>query len=389
MAVDDEVFYNILGEEVSRSNLVQEMIDYYSLKLSVGDTRVTDFNEGSEIRNLLEAFAVDVYVLMELCNEAGRIAFIDTSYGEWLDRIGANPFVQLSRNTGDYSTGFVSFSIPAVSSNAVTIPEGTVVLSTDNGLEYGTNREAVIAVGETSVTVAVTCLTVGADGDCPADTVTVIDNDYVDVVGLSVTNSDNITGGVDYEDDDAYRERLLAFVRKDDFGSMGYYIDLCEAVEGVHDVLLVNDASYTKKILVNGDVKPTPDTVLVDVLSAVSDTENLVIGHSFTVDKPSYTTVALTVNLTVEDSDDLTSADVTTLLEDFFNGGERIVGLEFDGLNIGEAVSKNALYGALELFDTVVSVEALYNSSEVTTISVDADKVLKLGTLTINITEAS
>jgi len=85
----------------------------------------------------------------------------------------------------------------------------------------------------------------------------------------------------------------------------------------------------------------------------------------------------------------LTTTDVTTLLEDFFNGGERIVGLEFDGLNIGEAVTKNALYGALELFDTVVSVEVLYNSSEVTTISVDADKVLKLGTLTINITEAS
>ena len=52
------------------------MIEYYNQKLEIGETKVTDFNEGSEIRNLLESFAVDLYDLMEDNYEATKIAFI-------------------------------------------------------------------------------------------------------------------------------------------------------------------------------------------------------------------------------------------------------------------------------------------------------------------------
>jgi len=390
MAVDDEVFYNILGEEVSRSLLVQQMIDYYTLKLQVGETKVTDFNEGSEIRNILEAFAVDIYMLMELVNEAGRIAFVETAEGEWLDKHGANPYIQLTRHTGEYSTGFVTFSIPDISTNAITIPEGTIVLSTDNGLEYSTNIETVIPVGETSVTVACTCLTTGEDGDCPAGSISIVNNDYTNIVGLSVVNEDNFSGGVDYEDDDDYRARLLEFIRKDDFGSLPYYTELAENVSGVHDVLLVDDASYTKKILVNGDVKPTPDGVLTDVLTAFSDTNNIIVGQSFIVDKPTYTLVDLVVNVVVDDLDDLSSSDVETLLNNFFDGGDDIVGLEFDGLSIGESLTKNALYSAFFIIDTVQSVLVKVNGSndEITEVTCGATAVLKLDDLTVNITEA-
>ena len=75
MALEEVSFYNIVGEEVNLSNIVNQMIDYYDQKLEVGETRVTDFNEGSEIRNLLEAVAVLGFAVLEDENEAGKLPF--------------------------------------------------------------------------------------------------------------------------------------------------------------------------------------------------------------------------------------------------------------------------------------------------------------------------
>ena len=75
MPIEEDTFYDVNGYEVSRTNLVQQMIDYYNDKLMIGETRVTDFNEGSEIRNLLEAVAVDVYNLMEELNDLSSSSY--------------------------------------------------------------------------------------------------------------------------------------------------------------------------------------------------------------------------------------------------------------------------------------------------------------------------
>ena len=94
MAIEEEVFINSMGEEVSITNLVNEMINYYALKVGAGESKVTDFNEGSEIRNLLESFAVDLYVLLLNQEQLTQICFVETAEGEWLGKHGANPFVQ-------------------------------------------------------------------------------------------------------------------------------------------------------------------------------------------------------------------------------------------------------------------------------------------------------
>ena len=78
MAIDDVSFFTVTGEEISREYLVNQMIGYYNMKLGIGETKVTDFNEGSEIRNLLESIAIDSYIIMEDKNELSKIAFIET-----------------------------------------------------------------------------------------------------------------------------------------------------------------------------------------------------------------------------------------------------------------------------------------------------------------------
>lgn len=382
MAVDDVSFYTVTGEEISRGILVQQMIDFYQLALSVGDTKITDFNEGSEIRTLLESIAVDVYALMEETDEVSRIAFVETADGEWLDKHGSNPLIGLPRELGQVSTGTVTFTIPEATTSEVVIPIDTIVISEETGLEYSTSSDAIINVGDTDTTVMVECLVEGVDGNADAGTVTLFDDDSSLYNGLTVNNESSFTGGVDYEEDEEYRERLLSYLRKDDFGSIGYYETLCNGIDGVHDVLLVSDTTYTRKVLVNGDVKPTPDSIMADVLEVMSDTNNLVLGHTFTVDKPTYVTVDLTVNLTV--SSEVDEDDLSELLSAIFDGGEVLSGLMYDGVGIGETLRKNALYGAFDVIDSVESVEILSDGVEIEDLVVEPGEVLKLGTVTFN-----
>nr|MCR5504107.1 baseplate J/gp47 family protein [Elusimicrobiaceae bacterium] len=294
MAIEEEVFINSMGEEVSITNLVNEMINYYALKVGVGESKVTDFNEGSEIRNLLESFAVDLYVLLLNQEQLTQICFVETAEGEWLDKHGANPFVQLPREAGSVASGFITFTIPYALTSELNIPAGTVVASSETGLEYETLSDVILGIGETSVTSSIESLTIGEDCNAGVGDIDTLVSD-IGVNGVTVTNEDPVSGGVDYEEDDEYRNRLLSYIRKDDFGSIGYYTTLCEAVNGVHDVSLIDATGYTKKVLVNGDVKPTSDTVLLEVLGVLTSTDNLVLGHSFIVDKPDYVTKNLTV----------------------------------------------------------------------------------------------
>ena len=380
LPIEEDTFYDVNGYEVSRTNLVQQMIQYYDEKLSIGETNVTDFNEGSEIRNLLEAIAVDVYNLMEDRQLLTEIAFVETAEGEWLDKHGANPFVQLPRFTGDYATGFVTFSIPEVMTSDVIIPLGTIVVSTDNSLQYETDSDLIIAVGETEITGSATCLTVGVDGNCLENTITLIEDETIGVNGLTVNNNEAFTGGLDYEEDDLYRQRLLEFIRKDDFGSLPYYTKLCTDVDGVHDVLFVDATGYTKKALVNGYVKPTPDTVLADVLEVLTIPDNIVVNHTFTVDKPDYVEHDFTINLsvTVEQDEDFLNNFITSIFDGVGLEGE----ISFDGVGIGETLTKETFYNCFNAIFEVESVEVLEDGVEIEDLTVDEDEVLQLGTVT-------
>lgn len=382
MSVDDVSFVTVNGEEVSRGILVQQMINFYQQKLRVGDTRVTDFNEGSEIRTLLESFAVDLYTLMEEMDDVTRIAFVETADGEWLDKHGSNPLVSLPRELGQKATGTVVFTIPEETTGVVVVPIDTILVSSETGLEYATLADAEIPVGETTTTCMVEALSEGVDGNAEPATVTLFDDASTLYNGLTVSNPDSFEGGLDYEEDDEYRERLLAYIRKDDFGSIGYYETLCTGVDGVHDVVLVDDPTYTRMVLVNGDTKPTPDLVLADVLEVLTDPNNIVLGHSFTVDKPVYVVKDLTVELNV--SVEVAEDDLLELLQAIFEGGEAISGASFDGLRIGETLPRISLYESFDLIEAVESVQILENGVEIGDLSVEDDECLQLGEVTFH-----
>ena len=380
-SLNDESFYNILGEEISRNGLVQQMINFYGLLLEVGETRITDFNEGSEIRNFLETIAVDHYVILEDQNEHAKITFIDTAYGEWLDKHGQHPAIRLERNQGAEAVGEVTFTIPSVSTEQTIIPEGTLLASTETGLQFSTDYDAVIEIGDLNVDVQCTCMSVGEDGNVVSGSIDLIDDDFIDVHGITVTNTDAFTGGVDYEEDEAYRARLLEYVRREDFGSLPYYINLAETVPGVHDVKLVDEVGVSKKILVNGDVKETSDTLLVDVLTRFSDTRNLGINHTFNVAKPTF--VKYSLEVTVDVDAELPSGTFEDLLVKYVDGGYSTFDgrIEFNGVRIGQSITKDEFVNALKIIGNVADVTITIKNASSTSVdicSVEADEVVEI-----------
>ena len=187
MVLGDESFYTVTGEEVNRTILLQTMIDFFNDKYP--DTEITDFNEGSEIRNILESIAVDIYHLERNDMETTRIAFLTTAYGSWLDLIGESK--GYPRIIGLSSSGYVTFSIPDAINEEIVIPFNTIVVSEVTGLQFNTTMEAVISIGETSVDVPVQCVIHGSKGNAAVNTVTLF-ADVKPYNALSVTNPEEL-----------------------------------------------------------------------------------------------------------------------------------------------------------------------------------------------------
>lgn len=380
----DESFYNVLGEEIKRSFLLQFMIDTFNKKYP--DSQITDFNEGSEIRNTLESISADVFHLERNDQDILRAVFLSTSYGRWLDLFGEE--LNRPRDYGSVSTGNVIFTIPEPATQEITIPDGTILLDSETGIEFVTSGDAVISIGETSTTCLAVSVIIGLNTNSKADKITVF-RDNPPVSSLTVTNPEAMTGGRNAELDEEYRERLLAVRAEDNFGSIQHYTNLGENVDGVHDVILTDSTNYTGKIIVNGDSKPLPSDVLANVASVYNTQANLVYNQTFEVEEVEYTTIPL--EMTVGVTEEVDEEIFTDVLEVLFNGGyfesastSRNIEINYQGLNINEQLTNYQILTIIEALKFVVQVTSLTSDGELfKELIPDTNTVLKLGTVTI------
>lgn len=379
----EEGFYNITGELVTTDFLVQKMINSFYEKYP--DANITDFNEGSQIRNFLESMASELYHLEFKDQQLVQLAFLTTMLGSYLDLKGEE--LQTPRILGSSSVGNVTFSIPEAQTIEITIPAGTVLVDSETGYYFNTTAETRINIGDTSCSVSAVSQVIGEAANSRAGKITVFrDNKPSEL--LSVTNENAFTGGTDYEEDEAYRERLLAKQGEDSFGSREYYIRLGESVDGVHDVLLTDAEGYTGKVLVNGDEKPLDDDILALVVAQYIE-PNLVYKQTFLVEECDYTEVDLEITAGVyEEVDDQFFIDV---LEVLFNGGVYVsestsqnLNLNYPGLRINESLTVYQLLTALEVPRFVSQITNITSDSETfNKLTPDENECLKLGTVTI------
>ena len=105
-------------------------------------------------------------------------------------------------------------------------------------------------------------------------------------------------------------------------------------------------------------------------------------NHTFTVDVPTYVSVDLTVNLGVTEI--LDESELDELVYAVFDGGEAIDGAIFDGLNIGEGLSRTTLYDSFDLIESVETIEILCDGEALSDLSVNPGEVLKVDSVTFN-----
>lgn len=334
-------FYSVKGNEISKEAIVAEFINNYKGTL-------TDFNEGSEIRNLIEAFAVYAMGLEERMNDLLYVVDVMNADGEYLDLIASQPRINMERIEGVQSTGYVTFTIQHALLEDLLIPAGTV-LTSDTGLDFETVTDNVILPGELSRDCMVQSIDVGVENNIPANSILTKIDGYDAVDGFTVSNPQPFIGGLDYEEDDAFRDRIIANLSLQKFGSKPYYISmLMNEFSTAHDILFdTTDENYTAVVTPNSYGSTTEQEELEQELMAYLVNENnILLGHSFTVLSP----VEKEIVVTVSDEGVFSELEneVKEIITKYVTGGSlSFAVMEYSGLNLGVRIYADDLKEAI------------------------------------------
>ncbi len=356
-------FYDIKGNEISKDGIVSEFINNYTGNL-------TDFNEGSEIRNLLEAFAVYAMGNEERMNDLLYAVDIMNADGEYLDLLASQPRIDMERIEGVEATGTVLFTIRNALLEELLIPAGTIVTA-ENGMDFETVTDNIIMPGELGIECMVEAIEVGVDGNIPAGSILTKIDGYDAVEGFTVTNEDAFSGGVDYEEDDVFRDRIIEEMSLQKFGSRPYYKSaLANEYPEAHDILFTTPPpGYHAWVIPNTyDGDDAQSKLTLDVASYLSNENNIMLGHKFYVTSPSAKTLNISFIGTAGSSTGLYIAlpDYSTdtvnkakqLINAYFTGSSvDFATLEYKGLNLKEEWSMNDLTELLSVLGEVTITE--------------------------------
>lgn len=156
---------------------------------------------------------------------------IDSKFGTDLDNFLS--IFGFARQTGSFSTGYVTFSRAVASTFAVLIPVGTQIAATNVettgggsvSLRFSTTAYGELTPGQLSTTIPVRCVTTGTVGNIAANTITTFGSSPV--LGItSVNNAITTTGGTDPETDAALKVRFKNTVFRNLAGTEDQFLAL-------------------------------------------------------------------------------------------------------------------------------------------------------------------
>lgn len=207
MAEEDIEFTTLDGDDITKSDIRDEIQEMYLDANTEGHTKITDFSIGSEAYHLIDTMANLMLEHIEMSDDNAKQLLISTAEGEFLDSWGDR--VGVHRGTASASEGVVTFSLPTgyASENTITIPVGTVV-STGDAIGFTTETEVILNSTNLTGTAEVVSEEDGEYNNVLAGTIVHILSDSVPNI-VTVSNESAMTGATDIEEDDPYRQRLI------------------------------------------------------------------------------------------------------------------------------------------------------------------------------------
>ena len=362
MVEQDVEFITFDGDTITKSDYRNDIIDQYIQSNYDGLTKITDFNVGSEAYHLADIIASLMLEHREDIDNNYRMSMIHYAEGEFLDNFG--DMAGVHREQSSPSVGEVTFTLESARSDIVTIPADTVV-ATDDAISFILTDDVVIMPGELTGNGEVLCEQDGEYTNVLPGTVNIIISD-LSINDISVTNEDYFSDGVDIEEDDDYRARILNSPGAAPTGSVQWYAQVAmddETVRtSVHDVLVFkNVGGYTEDLVLYFRALDESDTVVVDgvtVLKAYKDLVDLfnepvydVVGISMAfVPGASKTVLPATDTIEGDEVEYLFAIvlDEDVLLEDILDDIESVITQFNSDANLGTEFSPDRLVIEIE-----------------------------------------
>lgn len=274
MNIEDMSFTKNNGVERKLSEIIEENIErvrtaYYSDLTTVDDFSVGGMNYFLAVNQSLCQY--DLEFLIEATNKNNLIQYAS---GDALDDIGARK--GLYRSDSEFAMGSVLFTLANPLSSPLKIAEGTE-LTTDDSIIFVTNEDAIFETGITSVVCEVICMEPGTIGNIKKGSL----NNILTLLpyDLTVTNTSDFISGVDEEDDESFKERIIDSTLNYPVGTSIWYEKVAKT--------LVDDALYHKINPSSGKIiyKPTNGVTNDNLIALFNQKENQVVNIDIDFDE--------------------------------------------------------------------------------------------------------
>lgn len=268
-----------------------------------------DKTEGGIPWDLTYPTALVVSEVVEfVLTEAIKNMFPMWAEGEMLDYHGQNR--GMARKTAEQATG----SVKIIGTANYVIEEGTVLSTTgvdeDETVLFQTVEEATIGE-DGSVMVGIIAVEAGTVGNVAVGRINRLDIPDENI--LSVENIEAVSGGLDEEDDDDYRERLMEYDQSQGesyIGSVADYKRWAMSVNGVGNATIIpaEDTSGTVKIVLMGvDNRPASSELCEEVYNYImkpdSPSERLApINAVLDVKAPASAKISISAKIVLDNS---------------------------------------------------------------------------------------
>lgn len=300
-----------------------------------GRTGMT-MGDSCDLAARMYALAAQIYALQVHGEWVRRQCFPQTAVGENLDHHAK--MRSLERKNATFSEGVVRFFAGESSELIRTIPKGTVCM-TAGLVRFETQEDGYLMAGEMWVDVPVRAAEAGIGGNVAAGTITEM---AVAPVGIiSCTNTAGLTGGVEEEDDESLRQRILhSFRYLPNGANAAYYRQLAMADEEVAQAVVLSRPRGVGSVdVVVASHAGVPGEELLGRLQEVLDNERE-IAVDVVVRGPETMGVDVTVEVAAKSGYDSAEvrARVKDALKSYFSG-------EILGENLLLARLNNVVYG--------------------------------------------
>lgn len=291
--------------------IYEEMVSIFN------DQTGYNVNTESDISVRLYAVASQIYGLYAESEWLSKQCFPQTATESFLEQ---HAYLRgIERREATYAQGYVDF-YGEESTTERSIPVGTVCM-TGSGVRFVTQEIGVLTEGETSVSILVEAVEPGVSGNVVSGSVTTM---AVAPIGIThCLNGSGFTGGMEQEEDDTLRERVLeTYARLPNGANVAFYEQCAMSFDDVVATSVIPRSRGIGTVdVVIATASGIPDESLLEEVRVYLQ-ERREIAVDVEVLAPVEKSVDISIALTVESGKDKEFAvqQVTEVIQNYCNG---------------------------------------------------------------------